>query len=458
MTFSLSFTRSAIPRRPVYSAGLKIPCFNTKGSLFCIVVWIILSPFFGYTQVVINIEGGQPHPSAILDIQSTSRGLLPPRMTFSQLNAIQDPADGLMVFCTNCGTNGSGSLAGFINGIWHLFSLGCTIPPSPLAGNLVPSVDQIIWNWRSVPGAIGYNWSPDNDFSTATDVGTDTTMNETGLICSTAYTRYVWAYNDCGNSAPLTLWQTTSACQGFTCGQPFTDSRDGKTYGTVAIGAQCWMAQNLNTGTMINNAVNQTDNGAIEKYCFNNMESNCDVYGGLYQWNEAMYYINTEGWQGICPTGWHFPSNGEWVELMNFLGGSVVAGGKMKETGFTHWYSPNTGATNESGFTGLGGGLRAVDASFISQFVYVFFWTSTQATDPTDAFNYSLSYFHTVLFPNDHYHKPSGLSIRCVHGENCAGPASPAEGSHTKTQYTITWNWAQADKAMGYKRRGRFLC
>jgi uncharacterized protein (TIGR02145 family) len=122
------------------------------------------------------------------------------------------------------------------------------------------------------------------------------------------------------------------------------------------------MAENLNVGTKINSTSDgqlQTDNEILEKYCYNNDIANCNIYGGMYEWNEAMQYDTTEGAQGICPDGWHIPTDAEWTTLTTFLGGESVAGGKMKEAGFAHWYSPNTGATNESGFTGLPGGAAA---------------------------------------------------------------------------------------------------
>jgi len=136
------------------------------------------------------------------------------------------------------------------------------------------------------------------------------------------------------------------------------------------IGTQCWFKENLNVGTMINGTHNQTNNSVIEKYCYNNLTSNCDIYGGLYQWGEMVQYLNgtsnTTTWnppptgnvQGICPTGWHIPKDAEWTVLTTYLGGVSVAGGAMKETGNAHWSSPNTGATNSSGFTALGSGLR----------------------------------------------------------------------------------------------------
>ena len=79
------------------------------------------------------------------------------------------------------------------------------------------------------------------------------------------------------------------------------------------------MAENLNVGTRISGSSNQTNNSIIEKYCYDDLEANCNTYGGLYQWDEAMQYSATEGVKGICPTGWHLPTDAEWTTLADFL-------------------------------------------------------------------------------------------------------------------------------------------
>lgn len=146
-------------------------------------------------------------------------------------------------------------------------------------------------------------------------------------------------------------------------GMPTITDIDGNIYNTVQIGSQCWMKENLNIGTRIAGATNQTENGVIEKYCYDDDESNCDIYGGLYQWDEMMQNVAIAGTQGICPQGWHLPTDEEWTTLTSYLLGFLVAGGKMKTTGTLEagtglWYSPNTGATNNSGFSGLPSGWR----------------------------------------------------------------------------------------------------
>jgi uncharacterized protein (TIGR02145 family) len=198
----------------------------------------------------------------------------------------------------------------------------------------------------------------------------------------------------------------------FVCGIPMTDTRDSKTYGTVLIGTQCWMAQNLNIGTQILGISDQTDNSVIEKYCYNDVENNCNTYGGLYQWNEAMQYSTTEGARGICPTGWHLPTDAEWTNLTTFLGGVAVAGGKMKETGYAHWLSPNTGATNSSGFTALPGGGRYSNGNFNGMGTNTAFWASLQL-DASNARIYSATATDEDM-GQTHSFWQNGVTVRCI--------------------------------------------
>jgi uncharacterized protein (TIGR02145 family) len=205
------------------------------------------------------------------------------------------------------------------------------------------------------------------------------------------------------------------------CGNSLIDTRDGKFYLTVLIGTQCWMAENLNVGTKINSTAGgyqQTDNDTIEKYCYNNDVANCAIYGGLYEWTEAMQYLTTEGAQGICPNGWHIPTDGEWTILTNFLGGESVAGGKMKSTGTIEagtglWYSPNTGATNESGFTGLPAGFRHFSNGYFGTLgFYGRFWSSSQYL-MYYAWYRSLDYSYANV-TRSYYSKVYGFSVRCL--------------------------------------------
>ena len=108
---------------------------------------------------------------------------------------------------------------------------------------------------------------------------------------------------------------------------------DNNSYSIVQIGTQVWMAENMNVGVRVGSSQLQTNNGIIEKYCYNDSTENCTKYGGLYQWDEMMQYVTTQGSQGICPAGWHLPTDEEWTTLTTYLGNEDVAGGKMKSTG-----------------------------------------------------------------------------------------------------------------------------
>ncbi|MCX6305452.1 MAG: hypothetical protein NT040_10835, partial [Bacteroidetes bacterium] len=213
----------------------------------------------------------------------------------------------------------------------------------------------------------------------------------------------------------------------WNCGSLLTDTRDGKVYPTVQIAAQCWMKQNLNIGTMIGGTQNQLNNQVIEKYCYNNLEANCNIYGGLYQWDEYMNYTPSgtavpSGRQGLCPDGWHIPSDAEWCLMETFLDATVNcsgiawigtdAGGKMKEAGTSHWASPNAGATNSSGFTALPGGNRTVAAAFVNMASITYYWTSAE-TSGTFAMGRSLYNYNAPAYRHDD-NKRNGFSGRCL--------------------------------------------
>jgi len=156
----------------------------------------------------------------------------------------------------------------------------------------------------------------------------------------------------------------------FVCGDEIR--YEGKTYGTVLIGTQCWLKENLDVGTMITGS--PSNNGIIEKYCYNNVLDSCTKYGGLYRWNEAMQYVTTEGAQGICPTGWHIPTLSEFqtlAEAVNDDGNSLKTIGQGTEGG---------AGTNTSGFSGLLAGYRNSDSHFYYLGDYTNFSSSTESS------------------------------------------------------------------------------
>ena len=243
-----------------------------------------------------------------------------------------------------------------------------------------------------------------------------------GLTANTTY--YLRAYATNSNETFYGTQVVFSTLAGAPCpGMPtITDFRDGKMYHTVKIGTQCWLQENLNLGSMINAVLDQTNNIIFEKYCLYDQESFCDDYGGLYQWNEMMQYSSLQGGQGICPNGWHVPTDLEWNTLSTYLGGDSIAGGKMKEKGFNHWWNPNAGATNESGFTALPGDYRYSDGSFLD---YLggggFFWSSTPSNGWAGAQYVDYSITDTWHW---FYEKSFGLSCRCLKNEDSTIPVS----------------------------------
>jgi uncharacterized protein (TIGR02145 family) len=190
---------------------------------------------------------------------------------------------------------------------------------------------------------------------------------------------------------------------------------DGNVYHIVTIGSQVWMAENLRTtryndGTLIPKiTANQTwymsNSGA---YCwYNNDSSAYEIpYGKLYNW----YAVNSGK---LCPTGWHVPSDSEWKTLGDYLGGDLVAGGKLKEAGKMHWSAPNTGASNESGFTALPGGFR-MENGFGFKGEMTYWWSSTEYTSTT-AWTRCVYYMSGSLSKDKTGPlKSGGISVRCV--------------------------------------------
>lgn len=239
------------------------------------------------SQVRISADVGTPDKSAMLDINSSSKGLLLPRMTTLQIGNIWSPTAGLVVYNID-----SSDFYGFNGEEWVAFW------------------DKTDTIERMCPDSIYYG---------------------------------------------------------------------GQWYNTVQVGTQCWMAENLNAGTQIPGLTYQQDNDIIEKHCYNDVSDSCAIYGGLYEWNEMMDYSVAEGAQGICPAGWHVPTLSQWNSLASFMGGSSVAGGHIKETGYRHWKSPNTAADNSSGFSAIGGGTYR---PFFYNYYYLIremgiYWTST---------------------------------------------------------------------------------
>lgn len=199
---------------------------------------------------------------------------------------------------------------------------------------------------------------------------------------------------------------------------PTVTDADGNTYKSVRIGDQVWMAENLKTtkyrdGTAIPYITDKTTWAGLTTgaYCyFLNSTSNGSVYGGLYNFYAVINNHN------LCPNGWHVPSDSEWKTLRDYLGGENIAGGKLKETGTTHWDSPNTGANNISGFSALGSSWRGEDGNFYYSVGWMTYWWTDTEYNNNNAWSYYISYGSSKLvrFSGAYHQKKAGHSIRCI--------------------------------------------
>jgi uncharacterized protein (TIGR02145 family) len=336
---------------------------------------------------------------------------------------------------------------GFVK--WSSFSVRClkdsittnTIQKPILTTNTLSSITQTgvktggnITSDIGLPiTARGVVWStsptPNISLSTKTTDGTGIgsfTSSITNLTPNSNYYVRAYATNSAGtgygNEISFTTKVDSTNVIGIPCpGTPTVKDIDGNTYNTVQIGTQCWTKENLkvskyNDGTTIpldtsggmgGNGTGQTwtarTTGARTIYANDN--NNLTTYGYLYNWY-AVADI-----KGLCPNGWHVPNDSEWTSLTTYLGGEAVAGGKMKTTGTTYWFA-NTGATNESGFSALPGGVRT--GNFNSIRSYAFFWSATEYLNIN-------SWFRNILYADNgyvnrynYYNKSIGASIRCL--------------------------------------------
>jgi len=288
-------------------------------TLTAVALFVMLS-FNAFSQNVgINADGSEPDSRTILDVKSTNKGVLLPRLSDTERDALyQNVPNGMLIFNTTTQT-----LQIFSNNGWYPLSMGA------------------------------------------------------------------------GIDAPL----------------PPTDG-DGNTYTSVVIGTQEWLVENLKT-TKYNDGITDiaTSWGTTPSYAwYGNDSNNKNVYGALYNWY-AVDATSTSG-KNICPVGWHVPTDAEWTTLNTYLGGESVAGGKMKETGTTHWESPNTDATNSSGFTALPSGYRSNDGEFESLGYFGYYWSSTQYDD-SDAWNRYLGFADADCYRGLSL-KQNGNAVRCV--------------------------------------------
>lgn len=256
----------------------------------------------------------------------------------------------------------------------------------------------VCWN-TNTPPAIADNKTNDG-------VGAGSFISSiTGLNANVEYFVSAYAINNAGvGYGPVLSFKTYAIAD-----------IDGNIYDSVIIGNQCWMVENLKVtkyrnGDLIGTTTPDTldiSGKATPKYqwAYDGNESSVAIYGRLYTW-----YVVTDS-RTVCPTGWHVPTDAEWTTLSTYLGGESVAGGKLKETGTTHWLAPNTGATNESGFTAFPGGLR-YDLGFASGGYCGQWWSSTEDF-LTQSWARMIDYSDREVGRSS-WIKRYGLSVRCL--------------------------------------------
>jgi uncharacterized protein (TIGR02145 family) len=276
--------------------------------------FLLITTVVTNAQVGIGVSTANVKPSAQLEVLSTNKGFLPPRMSTTQRDSINNPATGLMLFNTTT------------NSLEYKSSTG----------------------WVSLT----------------------TTTPTTSAVCLP----------------------------------------------TIVIGTQQWMEKNLDVvtyrnGDIIPHVTDPTEWAALTTgaWCYyNNDPANGAIYGKLYNW----YAVNDP--RGLAPQGWHIPTDEEWTTLSTKLGGRFVAGGKMKTTGTTRWFTPNTGATNESGFAGLPGGFLFGSGSFLDVGGTGYWWSASENVGYTITAGCRFLNYNNGYLNGNAAWKAEGLSVRCL--------------------------------------------
>ena len=316
---------------------------------------------------------------------------------------------------TATNANGIGPASSASNSV--TLSAPSTVPGAPTIGTATKGNAQAAVTFTAPASnggstITGYTVTSSPGGIIATGSGSPITV--TGLTNGTAYTFTVTATNVNGTGP------ASSPSNSVT---PLLTDIDGNVYNIVTIGTQVWMTPNLRTtkysdGTPIPNITDNTTWGlSTGAYCdYSNTPANSITYGRLYNWyavdNNAATKVASNGGKNVCPTSWHVPSDDEWTTLITYLGGESVAGGKLKETGAFHWYTPNTGATNETGFTALPGGLRDDTGVYNEIGLYGNWWSSTDRSVTYAWMRYIYNTSASVNMNGDP--KRYGFSVRCV--------------------------------------------
>jgi hypothetical protein len=417
---------------------------------------VLLSANLVFSQVSVTFDGSPADSSAIFEVKSTDKGVLIPRMTFEQRNVIQNPVEGLMLYCTNCDDDSTGVLCIFQGGKWINFYGECKVPKAPVAGTHTHGYTQIDWKWNAVPIALGYKWNTTSDYNSATDMGTATSKTETGLTCSKSYTRYLWAYNACGHSAPVSLIHSTMACA---CGTPITVNHITSggvapvnktvTYGTVknipGEPSKCWITSNLGADHQAT-AVNDTTEASAGWYWqFNKLQgykhdgtTRTPNTSWTYDEEVTDWTIANDPCVHEIGAGWRVPSYSEWTHVDSY-------------GGWNNWNGPWNSALKIH----AAGMIYYITGTLISRGYTGACWSRSQTYILIGEAGYyagGMLYLTSSNCYTNYEYKSNGFSVRCLTDSLCpAPPDAPPEGTHIPLSDRITWNWDTIPCAIGYK-------
>jgi uncharacterized protein (TIGR02145 family) len=315
------------------------------------------------------------------------------------------------------------------------------IPPAPLAiTNSATQVSQTGATLNALVNANNLNTTVTFEYGLTTSYGltinaipnifsgsatTSVIANLTGLTSFRVYHYRVKAVNSSGTSygSDVTFTTSDTGLGGIIFNPSLTygsvSDMEGNSYLTIEIGTQTWMAENLkstkyNDGSSLSYIPIDASWGGLTLGAYgwynNDAAQYKSTHGALYNWYAVADSRN------LCPTGWHIPTDAEWTILRNYLGGTVMAGGKLKETGTSHWNSPNTNATNETGFTALPGGFRDASGTFRNLGSAGKWWSSTFYPTWPEATSWYLSNNYASLTNEPAEYIKYGLSVRCILG------------------------------------------
>jgi uncharacterized protein (TIGR02145 family) len=269
-------------------------------------------------------------------------------------------------------------------------------------GGIPVTVRGVCWNTTGSPTIADSHTSDGNGAGIFASTLTDLTLNSTYYVCAYATNSLGTAYGSVVEFKQM---------------EPVLDS-DGNAYSIVTIGTQIWMGENLKTTTFNDGNVIPTETAGnlwasltTPAYCWydNDETSYKSSYGAIYNW----YAVNTGK---LCPAGWHVPTDVEFTELITYLGGDKIAGGKLKEAGTSHWNSPNYAATNASGFAALPAGGRynyySEGGAFRDLGYYGYLWSST-SSNTSNALSRDMGY-NLELVNKGEYSQKDGESVRCI--------------------------------------------